>query len=319
MAAPVQRDIYRPALEYAYEIGRAFSVKELKSALTTRMALSDLDLEETTRGGKPRFYKNVEYVDWKLKVAGMFESAVGGKQISQAGRSLLAVNDGTITSEEIQAEVTRRVASLAEQPDSGVDDVGVASPDNIRDAAASNLPHISRPESGETEEELPDDLIQAGHAQLSEKLASDLKDAIAQVSPTRFEKVVIELLEAMGYGVGEHTGGPHDQGVDGIIRADPLGLGTVYYLQAKHQKDNIGRDVVDELAGSVQRFGASGGVVATTARFTPDGIAAATGGVIRLINGAELIQLMIRHGVGVVTEYTYEIKKLDENYFAEEI
>lgn len=320
MAAPIQRDIYRPALEYAGEIGRAFSVKELKAALKSRMSLSQSDLEETTRGGRTsRFYKNVEYVDWKLKEACFLGVTVGGKEITEAGRALLQGEHGGFTSEEIQAEVTRRinVGKVQTNLNIDLDDFGADQPEPN---GGYSVPVQTDSTQTESEGEiLPEDLIQDGFRQLESKLTSDLGDMITRISSTRFEKLVIELLEAMGYGAGEHTGGPRDQGIDGVVRSDPLGLGTVYFIQAKQHSDNVGRDVVDQFAGTVDRFKAAGGVVATTAGFTQDGIAAAVGRPILLLDGSKMIELLIKHGVGVVTEYNLEVKKLDEDYFGEEI
>ena len=318
MAAPIQGDIYRPALEYALEVDRAFSLLELKTALRVRMNVSETDLLETTKGGTLRFYKNVEYVDWKLRKAGFTLSGSGGKQITDAGRTLLKSENGTITSKQIESEVLKRINSPAEQASeddpqatnqaNGLTTIGYDPSAEVQGLAAEDS----------SDDTLPEEMLQEGHLQLQAKLFDDLSDMVSTVSPTQFERIAIGLMEAMGYGTGEHTGGRGDEGIDGVVRDDPLGLGTVYCIQAKQWKQAVDRKVVDEFAGSIKRFRATGGIIATTDKFTSGAISAAQDHSIVLIDGIKLVQLMIEHGVGVVTERTYEIKKLDENYFSDE-
>ena len=127
----------------------------------------------------------------------------------------------------------------------------------------------------------------------------------------------------MGYGEGVTVGRSGDGGIDGIINQDALGLEKVY-VQAKRWASQVGEPEIRNFSGSLDPHGATKGVFITTSTFsstarqTAQTISAGSK-FIRLVDGNELAQLMIRHGVGVVTEYTYEIKKLDENYFAEDV
>lgn len=166
----------------------------------------------------------------------------------------------------------------------------------------------------------PDELIQAGYRQLQDAVIDELRGAVNSLDPTQFELLAIALLEKMGYGKGEHTGGRGDGGIDGVLRQDPLGLGTVCCVQAKLWGQTVGDDVVRTFSGSIERFGSSLGVIVTTDRFSSTAVETARAysvgnKVIRLIGGHDLIQLMLSHGIGVVTENVYEIKRVDTTYF----
>ena len=137
--------------------------------------------------------------------------------------------------------------------------------------------------------------------------------------PASFEQLVVNLLEQMGYGRGEVTRQGSDEGIDGIISQDALGLEKVY-IQAKRWGDNsVGAPQIDGFAGSLDRKGASKGVFITSSTFTRaalDGADQSTK-LIRLIDGEELVRLMMRYGVGVITKERYDVRQIDENFFVE--
>ena len=125
----------------------------------------------------------------------------------------------------------------------------------------------------------------------------------------------------MGYGEPEHTGRSGDGGIDGIINQDALGLEKVYVQAKRYTSGSVGEPEIRNFAVVWIACGATKGVFITTIGFQQHGqtnrcqTISAGSKFIRLVDGNEFAQLMIRHGVGVVTERTYEIKKLDENYF----
>ena len=145
--------------------------------------------------------------------------------------------------------------------------------------------------------------------------------SVKSVSPER--AIGCRLLVKMGYGQGETVGRSGDGGIDGIIDQDALGLEKVY-IQAKRWGSQVGEPEIRNFSGSLDPYGATKGVFITTSTFsstarqTAQNISAGNK-LIRLVDGDELARLMIRYGVGVVTETTYEVKKLDENYFAEDV
>ena len=178
------------------------------------------------------------------------------------------------------------------------------------------------PSSSDAGDTSPQDKIEAGHRELNEQLVDDLLDSISRILPDAFERLVVDLLQKMGYGKGETVGRSSDGGIDGIINQDALGLEKVY-IQAKRWQSQVGEPEIRNFSGSLDARGASKGVFVTTSSFS--GNAKQTGQIIsagnkfiRLIDGPELAKLMLAHEVGVITQYTYKIQKLDENYFAEE-
>ena len=147
--------------------------------------------------------------------------------------------------------------------------------------------------------------------------------ASPNVPPDRFERLMVRLLEKMGYGRGQIIGRPGDEGIDCIINQDLLGLEKVY-IQAKRWQNRVGGPEIRNFSGSLQAKGASKGVFITTSTFAPKAWETANrisagNQCIRLIDGKELSRLMIGCDVGVVTETTYDVKKLDENYLVGEL
>ena len=163
----------------------------------------------------------------------------------------------------------------------------------------------------------PAERMGALHKELRAALADKLLTSMKTMSPSGFERLVVKLLEAMGYGEGRQIGGSGDQGIDGVINQDSLGL-EVVYIQAKRWKGAVGEPEIRNFAGSLDLRGANKGVIITTSMFSQSAKICADRSVrtIRLIDGGELAELMIRHNVGVITETTYALKKPDENYFS---
>ena len=157
-------------------------------------------------------------------------------------------------------------------------------------------------------------------------MATELLQKIKNNTPAFFEKLVVNLLVNMGYGgswedAGEVTGGPGDGGIDGIINQDKLGLDVVG-IQAKLRTtgNNVGPSVINEFVGALRLKGLGKGVIITTASFSSNAKASAERSdnpKIVLIDGDQLAQYMIEHNVGVSIEKTYEIKRVDSDYFAE--
>lgn len=172
---------------------------------------------------------------------------------------------------------------------------------------------------------IPEESIEENYQRVREKLAADLLEKIKGNTPTFFERLVVDLLVKMGYGgsredAGKAVGRSGDGGIDGIINEDRLGLDAIY-IQAKRWGDgNVGSPDIDKFSGALNRKGASKGVFITTSRFTDsakDAVKENTGLKIVLIDGEQLAQLMIDHDVGVSTTKTYEIKRVDSDYFSE--
>jgi restriction system protein len=166
--------------------------------------------------------------------------------------------------------------------------------------------------------------MESGYQQLRITLAAELLTRVQECSPDFFERLVVELLLAMGYG-GSHqeacqaVGKSGDGGIDGIIKEDRLGL-DVIYIQAKRWEGSVGRPEVQKFAGALQGQRARKGIFLTTSSFTKEAVAfaAAIDSKIVLIGGEELVALMIDHNIGVTPVASYEIKRVDTDYFTGE-
>lgn len=169
---------------------------------------------------------------------------------------------------------------------------------------------------------IPEKSIEENYHEIRQGLAAELLQQIKKNTPAFFEKLVIDLLVAMGYGGSREdaqaVGRSRDGGIDGIINEDRLGLDAIYVQAKRWDEGNVGEPDVARFAGALARKGANKGVFITTSDFTKDAKAyEAAGFKIILINGYQLAQLMIDHNVGVSTVKTYEIKRVDSDYFAE--
>jgi restriction system protein len=174
-------------------------------------------------------------------------------------------------------------------------------------------------------EETPNESIEASIDQIESNLAHELVTRLQEASPQFLEETILELLGRMGYGDGndslEHLGGPGDEGVDGVINQDKLGLQRIY-IQAKRYKfgNNIGGPALQNFMGALKGKGASGGVFITTSAFTPAALEYVSRNMeprIVLIDGVELGRLLIQHEVGVIALRTYKVLEIDENFFNE--
>ena len=174
----------------------------------------------------------------------------------------------------------------------------------------------------ETDEcQTPDEMISKAQALYSDNLQSELLEKLKQVDPVKFEKIVLQLMEKMNYGIGSMTKMSHDGGIDGIIDEDELGLEKIY-LQAKRYSDNkVNEKEMVYFIGALTRAKVQKGVFITTSEYSEKAVKAAKESAnlrIKLVDGEELTKLMIKHNLGVQVKTTIEIKKIDEDFFSEE-
>jgi restriction system protein len=170
----------------------------------------------------------------------------------------------------------------------------------------------------------PEEQIEEAYENLKENLTSEIILQLKESSPSFFEKVVVEVLVKMGYGgsrkdAGEAIGKSGDEGIDGIIKEDRLGL-DIIYIQAKKWENTVTRPEIQKFSGALQGKRSKKGIFITTSKFS-QGCQEYVGAIdnkIILIDGQCLAQLMIDFNVGVSTEAIYELKRVDSDYFAEE-
>jgi len=276
--------------------------------IADRLSLSGAEREEMLPSGKQRLLHNrVHWAKFYLAKAGLLDNSRRGVFVAtQAGRDLLArrpdrIDVGLLKTYPAFSAFYAR-SEVEGQPETS----------HAVDAAAQSAT-------------TPEEQIDAAQTVLNAALKADLLDRIFEQSPSFFEHLIVELLVAMGYG-GSHEdaarqlGRSGDGGIDGVIDEDRLGLDRIY-VQAKRYAagSSVGRPEIQAFVGSLVGLGAAKGVFVTTASFSKQSreYARALQQRIILIDGDRLGELMVEFNVGVRVSRTVEVKKLDEDFFAD--
>lgn len=306
MSVPEFQAFMLPLLRFAGD-GAMRTLAEAREALASSMQITIEDRKELLpSGGQTRFDNRVTWARTYLTKAGLLErTGRGSFQITDRGRHVLANPPP-----QIDKPFLRQFGEFVKFADEWKD--REAGPSDDRDV-------------DDVDGRTPEEVLESSYKTLRETLAAELLDRMLASSPAFFERLVVDLLVAMGYGgsradAGQAVGQSGDEGIDGIIKEDKLGLDVVY-IQAKRWKNPVSRPEVQAFAGSLEGQRARKGVMITTSQFTSD--AKAFVGKIEkkivLIDGAMLAQLLIDHGIGVTTVSTYAIRRVDADYFDEEI
>jgi restriction system protein len=174
--------------------------------------------------------------------------------------------------------------------------------------------------------ETPEEALETAYQKIRKSLAQDILNKVISLSPEFFEKLVVELLVKMGYGgsiqdAGKAVGKSGDEGIDGTIKEDKLGLDIIYIQAKKWQKGSVvGRPELQKFVGALAGQGAKKGIFITTSSFTKDALEYVPRNETKivLINGEQLSQLMIDYNLGVTSVSTYEVKRIDSDYFGED-
>jgi restriction system protein len=309
MPVPDFQTLMLPVLKL-YADGSERASGDAAQPLSEQFQLTAEELAERLPSGRQtRFRNRVAWALGYLKQAGLLESPQRGRyRITQRGREALASNPQRIDIGFLERypefqEFRARTGSTNETVVPGGGAVTLST----------------------SETELtPDEQVRAGAARHRTLLAGLLLERVKQAPPAFFENLVVELLVAMGYG-GSHedaakvVGRAGDGGIDGIIKEDRLGFDSIY-VQAKRWDGPVGRPTVQQFAGALQGQRARKGVVITTSTFTREAVDYAAGlqSTIILMDGAQLAQLMIDYGIGVADVETIRLKRIDEDYFAED-
>ena len=178
----------------------------------------------------------------------------------------------------------------------------------------------------ETNEQTPEENLDKVYQRIRKSLASELLNRVVELSPIFFERLVVELLVKMGYGgsikdAGKAIGKSGDEGIDGTIKEDKLGL-DIIYIQAKRWRPGnvVGRPELHKFVGALAGQGAKKGIFITTSNFTKEALEYTPKNETKivLIDGEQLAQLMIDYNLGCTTQQIYELKKIDSDYFGEE-
>jgi restriction system protein len=276
---------------------------ETVEALAAHFALTPDELATRLPSGKQtKFTNRVAWAKSHMKAAGLIDSPRRGVyRLTDRGRQVLA-----------EKPVAVGMPLLMRFPEYVALRQGTSTVSGTNNAETLPAPSDSR---------TPDDLVEDGYAQLRATLVADLRERIASMTPAAFEQLVVDVLTAMDYGgpqddAGLVVGRGGDEGIDGVIKEDRLGLETIY-IQAKRWQGTVGRPEIQRFAGALQGQRARKGVFITSSAFSAEAraYAAAIQTTIVLVDGAQLAELMIDHDVGVNTVKKLEIKRVDSDYF----
>lgn len=302
MAIPDYQTVMLPLLKFLVD-GGEHSLREVIDSLADEFNLAETERTEMLPSGRQAIFNNrVAWARTYLKKAGLLDSTRRGFfRITGRGEKVLSQKPSRIDIE------------LLEQFEEFVQFRSIRKEKN----------HSEEKVSPETISQTPEELLESAYQKLREGLASELLQITKSCSPAFFEQLVVDLLVKMGYGgslreAGQALGKSGDGGIDGIIKEDKLGL-DIIYIQAKRWEGSVGRPEVQKFAGALQGQRARKGIFITTSAFTKDAIDYANliETKIILIDCARLTELMIDYGIGVAAQATYEIKRIDSDYFTE--
>lgn len=299
MVVPNYRDIMLPLLKFLGD-KKEHSFRETIEQLANEFNLTEEDKKTLLPSGlQPVFDNRVGWSKTYLKKAGLLENKRRGYfNITDEGLKVLDQNPS-----KIDDNFLMQFPSFAEFKSGGKN---------------KPIPH-EHPEP-----ETPEELLENSYQNLRNNIAQELLSNVKSCSPEFFEKLVIDLLLNMGYGgsrrdAGEAIGQSGDGGIDGIIKEDKLGLDTIY-IQAKRWENTVSRPEIQKFAGALQGQQAKKGVFITTSTFSGGAkeYANIIDSKVVLIDGERLTQLMIDYDIGVSKIKSYDLKKIDTDYFTEE-
>lgn len=303
MPIPDYKSIMLPILQLASD-GAEHRTRDAINSVAKVFKLTDEDLNQLNPSGSDYVFGNrFGWARTYLKKAGLLQYTAWGRfQITDAGKELLSKNPAQI-------------------------DLGTLKqfPEFLEFYGGTKLeegpPGGSEGESDET----PEELISSSYLTLRKLVQAELLAKIVAGTPASFERLVVTLLTAMGYGgsladAGQALGKPHDGGIDGVIKEDKLGLDLIY-IQAKKWKDTtVGSGEVQSFVGALAGVKARRGVFITTSKFSKEAnaYAASLENRVILINGEQLTEFMFEYGLGVSTINTYVVKRVDNDFFGED-
>lgn len=302
MAIPDFQSVMLPLMQHCAD-GQEHSISHTTDALADTFKLTDEERKALLPSGVQEIFRNrVAWAKSHLKMAGLLESPKRGVyKITERGQDVLRKTPPHIN-----------LRFLLQFPE----------------YAALRKARRERPESTDENDSVqagtPEEALESAHEKIRDGLAVEILQKLKSCSPSFFERLVVEVIVKMGYGgtrqdAGKAIGKSGDGGIDGIIKEDKLGLDAIY-IQAKRWENTVGRPEIQKFVGALTGQRAKKGLFITTATFSSEAqdYVSRIDAKVVLIDGETLSQLMIDHNVGVSTIATYELKKIDSDYFTEE-
>jgi len=317
-----------PVLRVAAEKNEEVKISDVVEKLAEDFSLTSDELSQLLPSGKQTTFANrIHWAKSYLGKAGLIELTKRAHfLVTDRGRDVVASPP-----ERIDIKYLNQFPGFQKfregGGEGGVDDVGQVQGNGVSLRGADDIDaddnSLGSIEIATTL--TPDEVMRSAHRQLEVALADEMLQRIRSGTPAFFERLVVNLLVAMGYGGGSAydveralVGGPGDGGIDGVIDQDPLGLDRIYVQAKRYAATNtVGAADIRDFFGSLDRFKASKGLFVTASTFTASArqTAEQLSKRIVLIDGTHLTRLMIQHRVGCQIEETLHVKKLDEEFF----
>lgn len=305
---PDYQTIMLPLLKLVAD-GQEYKLNDLIEVLAQDFRLTQEERDELLPSGQTFLFGNrVGWARTYLKKSGLIESPKRGFiSITKRGEDVLKDNPP-----EINIKLLRQFPEFLEFQNAK------------REENNEPTTQVNQQSLEELFKETPEEQIENGYRKIRNSLEQEILSKLKSIHPAFFERIVVELLVKMGYGgsiqdAGKAIGKSGDEGIDGIIKEDKLGL-DVIYIQAKRWESVVGRPEVQKFVGALAGQRAKKGVFITTSHFTKEATeyALQMDTKVVLIDGEKLAHYMIDYNLGVSTQNTYEIKKIDSDYFEED-
>ncbi|WP_415884348.1 restriction endonuclease [Neptuniibacter sp. QD34_54] len=312
MSIPDFQSCMRPLL-VAIEDQKVHEFKDRIAWVCNYLELSEEDIREVLPSGKQTYIKNrLAWARTYMNKAGLTKAPARG-QIQITDRGLQALKE---CPQRVDVRYLRQYPEFVEFHKVKT---------NPKNAKSTNgLSDVDGQLEQQTTDTDPQERLEEAYAEIQSSLADELLESVKQQSPDFLERLVVQLLQAMGYGGWSESSGAATQytadgGIDGVINEDPLGLDTIY-LQAKRYTDNsVGRPDIQAFVGALEMKRARKGVFITTSQFSREAreYCSLIEKKVVLIDGRKLAELMIQYGLGVSTKQNYEVKAVDTDFFTE--
>ena len=302
---PDYQSIMLPLLRYISD-NREHRMRDVTDELAKQLGVTEEEKKELLpSGAAPVFYNRTAWAKTYLKKAGLIDSPKQGiVVITKRGHEVLKRKPNLI-----DVKFLKQFSEFVEFQSTKRDDEGI-NVDSTED----------------TSTQTPEEALENSYQKIRKSLAQDILNKVVSLTPEFFERLVVELLVKMGYGgsikdAGKAVGRSGDEGIDGTIKEDKLGLDIIYVQAKRWQPGNVvGRPELQKFVGALAGQGAKKGIFITTSTFTRDALEYVPRNETKivLINGEQLSQLMIDYNLGVTSVSSYEVKRIDSDYFGED-
>lgn len=308
MAIPSQNEYHSATLRH-YRDGQELRLKDIRESIAQEFKLTEEDSQLKLSSG---VYAHINRIRWSLV------------SLARAGL-LIRIEKGLYKISPLGLSFLESHSSFTEKDLMAFPEFYAWVKNNRTTPTEEKTPTLSKEKESEqlVEQTSPEEVLDNAIRAINNELSSDLLEAIKKNNSQFFEQLVVDLMLAMGYGGSRSDAGQAfkttgDGGIDGVIKEDVLGISKIYLQAKRWNNTTVGSPEIQKFYGALAGHHATRGVFITTSKFSSAAKEFAKHQPIILIDGEKLVQLMIEYNVGVTTRQTYEVKRLDLDYFCED-